>query len=202
MSNLISRFLNYLRCLTSNKCKFWYQCEVHQETGTCRSIDAEGGYCGRFHEYRKSASQPVNEDLKAQFLRIFTNLPLKKRKEIVCILDKWCPISWNVAWLEIKNETKLGQEILKRLKELNIIKDKMPIVNIYITPEELERVNSTLTMISQQFEKGEKPLEIRVKGRINYHDISLLLKEEYKKGYNQRLKDEGKVGEKHQHLYL
>lgn len=54
------------------------------------------------------------------FFKIYSNIPLEERNNaIVVIKDK--PMSWNLAYQEIKNKTKLGQEILKRLKRLDII---------------------------------------------------------------------------------
>mgnify|MGYP001580782123 FL=1 len=54
------------------------------------------------------------------FFKIYSNIPLEERNNaLVVIKDK--PMSWNLAYQEIKNKTKLGQEILKRLKRLDII---------------------------------------------------------------------------------
>ncbi len=58
--------------------------------------------------------------LKERFLKIYSNLPLSIREEIILILDKK-PITWNVAYLEVKNNSKLSQEILEKLDELKII---------------------------------------------------------------------------------
>ncbi|KPJ56297.1 hypothetical protein AMJ49_05220 [Parcubacteria bacterium DG_74_2] len=58
---------------------------------------------------------------RERFLRVYANLPLNVREEIICVLDKKGPITWNVAYLEIKNNTKLGEEILEKLKDLEII---------------------------------------------------------------------------------
>ncbi len=57
---------------------------------------------------------------KEEFFRIYSNLPLEEREKVVIILDKE-PISWNLAYQEIKNNTKRSQKILKILKELEII---------------------------------------------------------------------------------
>lgn len=61
------------------------------------------------------------EDLRVQFLKIYASLPLGVRKDIICVLDDWGPLSWFVAYLEIKEETKVGWEILDYLKKLNLI---------------------------------------------------------------------------------
>ena len=57
---------------------------------------------------------------RERYLRIYANLPLNIREEVIYVADDK-PISWNVAYLEIKNETKLGREIVKKLEDLEII---------------------------------------------------------------------------------
>lgn len=54
------------------------------------------------------------------FFKVYSSLPLEERKLTVVILDKE-PISWNLAYHEIKNNTNRGQKILKILKDLDII---------------------------------------------------------------------------------
>lgn len=58
---------------------------------------------------------------KERFLRIYANLPLNVRDEIVCVLPEKGTISWNVAYLEIKNDTAFAVEILKKLEELKLL---------------------------------------------------------------------------------
>jgi len=60
-------------------------------------------------------------DNKTKFLQIYANLPLSLRNEIIVVVDNE-PITWNSARIEVDNETPKGQEILDRLKELEIIK--------------------------------------------------------------------------------
>lgn len=57
---------------------------------------------------------------KEKFLKIYSNLPLELRKEIILVLDKK-PITWNVAFIEISNNTKKASIILKKLELLGII---------------------------------------------------------------------------------
>lgn len=59
--------------------------------------------------------------LKELFLKIYANLPINIRDEIILVLPNKGPITWNIAYLEIKQDTKLGEEILKKLGELGII---------------------------------------------------------------------------------
>jgi hypothetical protein len=59
-------------------------------------------------------------DEREEFFKIYGNLPIEERDNIVAVIDKE-PISWKVAYLEIKRNTKLGKEILKTLKTLEIL---------------------------------------------------------------------------------
>ena len=63
----------------------------------------------------------MNKNLKAKFLRTYANIPLGLRKDIICVLDNWGPMTWFVAYLEIKAETKAGAEILSYMKRLKFI---------------------------------------------------------------------------------
>jgi len=58
---------------------------------------------------------------KERFLKIYANLPINLRNEIILVLSNAGPITWNVAYLEISNNTKLGKEILEKLTKLKII---------------------------------------------------------------------------------
>lgn len=58
---------------------------------------------------------------KERFLKVYSNLPLNLRDEIVLVLPGKGPITWNVAYLEINNDTPLGKEILEKLIELQIV---------------------------------------------------------------------------------
>ncbi len=61
-----------------------------------------------------------NEELRTQFLKIYANLPLGIRKDIICILDSE-PMTWQVVCLEIRGKTKISWRILEYLKRLEII---------------------------------------------------------------------------------
>ena len=58
---------------------------------------------------------------KERFFKVYANLPLNLREEVVLVLPEKGPITWQVAYLEIINDTKLGAEILKKLIELELI---------------------------------------------------------------------------------
>lgn len=58
---------------------------------------------------------------KEQFMRIYANLPINIRNEIIAVVSDVGPLTWNVAYLEISNDTKLGKTILEKLSILKII---------------------------------------------------------------------------------
>ena len=58
---------------------------------------------------------------ESRFYRVYANLPINLREEIILVIPEKGPITWNVAYLEIENETKLGKRILEKLDELKII---------------------------------------------------------------------------------
>ena len=58
---------------------------------------------------------------KEKFFRVYANLPINLREEIILVLPAKGPITWNIAYLEVKSDTKLSKEILEKLAELDII---------------------------------------------------------------------------------
>ncbi|MAG44369.1 hypothetical protein CL633_00585 [bacterium] len=64
---------------------------------------------------------PKNLQNREKFLKIYNNLPLSERKGAILVLDDKEPISWEVAYIEISNNTLLGKIILKKLKSMSII---------------------------------------------------------------------------------
>jgi len=58
---------------------------------------------------------------KEKFLKIYANLPLGLREDIVLVLDGRGPLTWNAAYLEVSNDTELSQTILEKLVNLKII---------------------------------------------------------------------------------
>jgi len=61
-----------------------------------------------------------NEIYVERFMKIYVNLPLPERDSVVIVIDDE-PISWSVAYKEIKEKTELGKKIGKKLIELKII---------------------------------------------------------------------------------
>lgn len=58
---------------------------------------------------------------KTKFLRIYANLPLTHRSEIIVVVDNE-PLTWNAAKIEIENDTPKGKEILEKLVKMRILK--------------------------------------------------------------------------------
>ena len=61
------------------------------------------------------------DDRKQQFYKIFSNLPINLREEVILVIPKKGPITWQVAFLEVDNDTELGNMILEKLSDLKII---------------------------------------------------------------------------------
>jgi hypothetical protein len=59
--------------------------------------------------------------LKEKFLKIYADLPLGLRQEIIATLKSQGPLTWNSCYIEIINNSPLSNEILIELNELEII---------------------------------------------------------------------------------
>lgn len=57
---------------------------------------------------------------KERFLRLYANLPLSLRREIIAVIDKE-PVSWEVAYREINGDTPVGKKIIGQLISLEVI---------------------------------------------------------------------------------
>lgn len=55
-----------------------------------------------------------------RFIKVFSHLPLEERKQVIVVIDKQ-PISWNMAYAEIRQKTELGKRIGEKLIKLDII---------------------------------------------------------------------------------
>lgn len=60
------------------------------------------------------------ENKRAKFLRIYADIPDDLRNDIICVVDNK-PYTWNTAYLEIKNDSSLGEKILKVLGDTGIL---------------------------------------------------------------------------------
>ncbi len=63
----------------------------------------------------------MKPDSKEKFLKIYANLPISIREEIILTVDDGKTISWNAAFFEIDNNTPLSMLILEKLEKLEII---------------------------------------------------------------------------------
>jgi len=63
----------------------------------------------------------MNPGTREKFLKIYANLPLGVRQEIILVLDDNKPITWDVAFFEIDNDTDLSKIILEKLEKLELI---------------------------------------------------------------------------------
>ncbi|MBS3113540.1 hypothetical protein J4448_00400 [Candidatus Woesearchaeota archaeon] len=60
------------------------------------------------------------EEGKERFIKVYSNLPINVRKEIIVVIDDE-PITWDVAYNEVMNNTKLGSRIIEKLINMEII---------------------------------------------------------------------------------
>ena len=60
------------------------------------------------------------ENKRAKFLRTYANIPEDLREDIIVVVEDKT-YTWNTSYLEIRDNTFLGQKILKALEETGII---------------------------------------------------------------------------------
>jgi len=58
--------------------------------------------------------------IREKFLKAYSNIPESLREDIIALVDGKT-YSWNVAYFEIKDNTKLGEKILKTLEDIGIL---------------------------------------------------------------------------------
>ena len=74
-------------------------------------------------------SNEIKNNLREKFLRAYANLPLNARREIILVLEEKNerediikqPITWEIAYFEIRNNTSRSEKILDKLNELKLI---------------------------------------------------------------------------------
>ena len=57
---------------------------------------------------------------KSKFLRIYADIPEELRNDIIVVVDDKT-YTWNTAYLEIKEDSSLGEKILKALEVIGIL---------------------------------------------------------------------------------
>ncbi|MFH1588536.1 MAG: hypothetical protein ABIA76_04330 [Candidatus Diapherotrites archaeon] len=58
--------------------------------------------------------------LRQKFLDLYVNLPIPLRREIIAVINSE-PVSWNIAYTEIKANTEFGKKILKEINKLKLL---------------------------------------------------------------------------------
>ena len=58
---------------------------------------------------------------KERFFKVYANLPLGLRDQVILVLPDTGPLTWNAAYIEVKNGTKISDTIVEKLIELKII---------------------------------------------------------------------------------
>ena len=67
---------------------------------------------------------PQEDELREKFLKAFANLQLNTRGEIILVLKEGGmkqPITWKVAYFEVKNNTSRSKEILRKLDGIGLV---------------------------------------------------------------------------------
>lgn len=60
-------------------------------------------------------------DLKAQFQKVYANLPLGARTEIVATIDGE-PMTWNAVYIEVQEDTEKSKKILAFFEQIGVLK--------------------------------------------------------------------------------
>lgn len=63
------------------------------------------------------------EVLRYRFVKEYAAVPAKLREEIVVLVDDK-PFNWNTAFIEVSGKTRVGEEILKRMESIGLLREK------------------------------------------------------------------------------
>ncbi len=63
----------------------------------------------------------MNGGRREKFIKIYSNLPLGIRQEIILVLEDGSPITWHATFVEGESSTPLNEKILEKLEKLGII---------------------------------------------------------------------------------
>jgi hypothetical protein len=72
-------------------------------------------------ELSSHAIMILSMNRKERFLKVYANLPINLRNEIIYVLPDDRPLTWNAVFIEVKNDTELGKQIGEKLDSLGII---------------------------------------------------------------------------------
>ena len=75
---------------------------------------------GKVTTYKIPETRSDKYSVEERFLKIYNNLPLSERSEIVVVLDGE-GVTWQIAKNYIAHQTEIGKKILKKLEELGIV---------------------------------------------------------------------------------
>ena len=67
-----------------------------------------------------SATQNNTPPDTSRFMKVFANLPMNIRREVIAVVDDK-PLTWNAAYLEVSEKTDVGLLITSKLIEMGII---------------------------------------------------------------------------------
>ncbi|HEB13362.1 MAG TPA: hypothetical protein ENI13_00095 [candidate division CPR3 bacterium] len=59
--------------------------------------------------------------MKERFYKVFANLPIPERSNIIYVSPEHGTMSWYIVNLEVRQDTKLGAEALKALDGMGLI---------------------------------------------------------------------------------
>lgn len=61
------------------------------------------------------------QDSRQKFFKIYANLPIQERENVIAVMPETGAISWKLANLEISENTDFGDRILEKLEKLKLI---------------------------------------------------------------------------------
>ena len=90
----------------------------------------------------------MDGDKKARFMKVYSDIPINIRKEIIAIIEGE-PISWNVAFLEINNDVEAV--IVSDQQGLVIAGEKRKDIDMEIVSVLTTLINPVLERIRNEF---------------------------------------------------
>ncbi len=124
-----------------------------------------------------NSSNKFFEENEGRFVKVYSNIPINLRREIILVIDD-NPITWNVAYVEIKNKTELGENIKKinririyivmvdeEIKELVITRLKTMPANIKMSVGSYGTFskNELIESVKKENEVGKLVIEMQLK---------------------------------------
>jgi hypothetical protein len=67
----------------------------------------------------------IYEKRKEAFMRAYSNVPLQLRRDTIAVIpvegETGKPVTWDVAYFEIRNDTPAAVQILEQLDQLHVL---------------------------------------------------------------------------------